>query len=139
MKNVLMLTVMSLMFLGCGKDGTNGTNPVVNSLNSVWSSSYATLDLTKLTVNTEQSADDVLACNGNFGNNGPINGVQNGNVKAEGNETNGLIQFGNLKYVGASDSHCSDFSKETYYYFVSTEGLTLCMKNYVVCFSFTKQ
>lgn len=148
MKSALL--IFSLLTLAsCGPGKTGGKNPPVinppapvedSSILSQFSNARTTLDFRLLTIGTEQSAQDVLNCDGNLGNAGLVNGVAEDSVLATGNEQNGTIQYGHLKYVGASDSQCRSSSKESYTYSITGTELTLCNVNcinnvYPSCFA----
>jgi hypothetical protein len=65
-----------------------------------------------------------------MGNIGSVNGVASGSVRTTGTPYKGTIQFGNVAYVGATDSRCHDISKEAYSY--ETDGgqiVTICIVN----------
>lgn len=84
---------------------------------------------------------DVLAleslCDGSYGNVGDVNGAQPSRITFTGDATNGILQIGNTKYVGASNPVCRELSKESYTYTMSEQTLTLCMVNYPFCADYT--
>ena len=138
MKTVMI--ALLLVLAACSK-GNDYTPDTVTAINSVWvSTNGKVLDLSQLKLNEEQSASLVIQCDGNYGNNGKVNGMQLGNVELAGTESAGVLIFGHLQYVGASNSECRDYSKEVYQYQINADrSMTLCMKNYTFCSTFVKQ
>jgi hypothetical protein len=133
---------LSLIFLSACGDNVHPTQTVVQTVAatadvSIVNKFTATsspvviqnLDLSQVVLNTTQSADLVLSCDGSFGNNVTNNGVTSGNVRTTGTTTQGTIQFGNTKYVGASNPDCNAASKEAYSYNIEGNELTLCLVN----------
>jgi hypothetical protein len=146
MKKLSLIVSISLLTLAvsCGPGKTGGNSPapkappvidlpedsvLANWTNSNPSSVLASLDLSNLTIGSEQPAQDVIDCNGHLGNSGLVNGVNQDSVLATGNEEAGTIQFGHTAYVGASNLACRSLSKESYTYSVSGDTLTLCNVN----------
>jgi hypothetical protein len=84
------------------------------------------LNLSRLKFGT-QEADLIFPCNGDFGNEGLVNGVDRGQVSIIGDNRSGIIQFGHTRYVEAEDSECRNVSKEGYVYVIDGETLTLTM------------
>jgi hypothetical protein len=88
------------------------------------------IDFSALKLNATQPSNDLLNCDGSMGNIGSVNGVASGSVRTTGTPYKGTIQFGNVAYVGATDSRCHDISKEAYSY--ETDGgqiVTICIVN----------
>jgi len=114
---------------------TNSSAPT--SIVSQWQSGTKLLDLSRLTLNLEVSADLMLTCTGSFGNSGQVNGMIPGDVELAGTSTAGYLFVGHLKYYGATDTTCSDMSKEVYSYNVTGNTLTFCALNWDVCGTYT--
>jgi len=84
-----------------------------------------TIDLRGVTKNQEQQ--EIIGCNGTYGNSGKVNGVSEGKVLF----TDDGVQFGHLAYVNASNAElCRQISKERYSYKIKGDVMTLCMLNY---------
>jgi hypothetical protein len=142
MKMKLMFAVLTLGLMACGQDPTSSSPTPVGNVNAKWVSSYNTFDFSQVALNTESNADLVVLCDGSYGNSGQVNGVSEGNVTITGTSSQGLVQFGHLKYVGASNSLCRDYTKEGYQYQVSADGntMTLTMVNYpTIVITYTKE
>jgi hypothetical protein len=88
------------------------------------------INFTALKLNATQPSNDLINCDGSMGNNGSVNGVASGSVRTTGTPYKGTIQFGNVAYVGATDSRCHDISKEAYSYDADSKGgITICLTN----------
>lgn len=137
MKSTLILAALILL-ASCGRTH-NASQPLPQApadasilsqfINTNTSSKLPSLDFRLLTIGTAQDSGDVLNCDGTFGNAGFVNGVDQGNVLALGNEQSGTIQFSHTKYVGASNPTCRAVSKESYTYSITGTTLSLCNIN----------
>jgi hypothetical protein len=95
---------LSLLFLSACGDNVHPTQTVVQTVAATADVSIVNkftptsspvviqnLDLSQVVLNTTQSADLVLSCDGSFGNNVTNNGVTSGNVRTTGTTTQGTI------------------------------------------------
>ena len=136
---VVFLVLATLVSCGPGKTGGGAETPVTPTpvVNAPITSKFEAIgqglhgiqsfDFSNITLNQEQN--EIIGCNGSFGNSGQVNGVNEGKVLF----TETTIQFGHLAYVGASNSLCRDISKESYTYTITENVLELCMVNYNFC------
>lgn len=140
MKTILIL-IAALTLTACNKYGSTGGPEPIDTVLSSWKDSNGdVLDLRALTLNQELPATLVFNCDGTFGNSGKVNGINPGNVQVAGDLRAGLILFGHLEYVNASNPKCRDRSKEVYTYEMQYDHtLKICMKNYSYCSVYTKQ
>lgn len=142
MRNFVVIFLILLIVAACDKYGHPGEMEPYNVIASVWVNPVngKVLDLSQLPLNREVSASLIIACDGTYGNSGKINGISLGNVELSGTISSGLLVFGHLKYVGASDISCHDYSREVYQYDLQSDGMmVLCMKNYPYCTTYVKQ
>ena len=93
------------------------------------------LDYTGLELDVEFEDQN---CNGSYGNAGVVNGVSEGAFKFTGTEQSGVLQFGHLKYVMATDPNCRSISKEGYEYNINGNIMRVCMVNYPYCADYQK-
>lgn len=131
MKTYLLLPLL-LLAVSCGKKATESEPAPAKTIfgkfvNTNEASALPSVDFRFLTLNQEQSAEDVISCNGDLsGNGGLVNGVNERSVLATGTETTGTIQFGHLAHRGASNPVCRVMSRKSYTYSVLGDELTLC-------------
>lgn len=157
MKNSLLLISLTLLAVSCGPGKTGGNAspapeipevivPADASISSQFintntSSKLPSLDFRLLTVTGKQPSSNAINCDGTLGNSGKVNGVDEEEVRVEGDEQNGTIQFGHLAYVNATEAiACRAASKESYTYSITGTVLTLCNVNcinnvYPSCFA----
>lgn len=143
MKNLLLLGLITLSLVSCGKKKANVVQPIqpetnVSVLNTFRSDS-GLHGINEIDFSTSQIGVPVIEtfCNGTYGNSGLVNGVDRGQSLLEGSETEGTLQFGNLAYVGASNPLCRAMSKERYTYKITGKVMKLCMVNYPFCADYT--
>lgn len=136
MNKIYMLSVLAVVTLSaCGSSDTHSLPPVTVNTSFVAVSAPAVLgssiNFSQIALNTTQNANDLISCNGSYGNVGAVNGVASGMVRVLGTPYKGTIQFGNAAYQGATDSRCRDISKEAYTYETEDGGetMTICLLN----------
>lgn len=158
MKYLIILSM--LCFAACGKHVTvSGTpapapsacpaTPTEPSILSKWVETAAPAvisqpDFSSLSLNTTGDADATLGCTGSYGNNIVVNTLTSGQIRVQGTATEGIVQFGNVKYFGmdyttTAGLNCKNASKEMYAYTIRNQQLTLCLTNlsYPYCSTYT--
>lgn len=140
MKNVILI---SLFLISCAPKPSNTLSKIsvapTSTIIGVWKNSLQEIDFSQVVLNQEVAADKVLVCNGGYALTTVVGGVQPGGIKINGDGTQGTLQFGQLKYVGASDGRCIDYSREAMTYVVAGDVLTLCYLSYSHCENFTRE
>jgi hypothetical protein len=135
---ILLISVLLLSLVSCGKSGSKSSSSVSSLtdasilnrwLNNDVTSPLEELDLTTLTIGVTQPSEDLIDCDGVYGNSGNVNGVAPGMVGSSGDEQTGIINVGHLKYVNSSNPTCQIVSKEVYTYSIHGDVLTWCNAN----------
>jgi len=147
MKSTFALLVLACL-VSCGGHKSSGSKPPVippeepvelTVIQNVWIndnqvSVFQYLDLRNLTMDGKQPSSNIIDCNGSLGNSGKVNGVDENELRAEGDTRNGTIQMGHLSYVGATNyAACRAASKEKYTFTIV--GQTLILQNIGYCAS----
>lgn len=145
---LIIALALPLLAVSCGPGKTGGNNTVTPApeipvevlpadtsissqfINTNTSSKLPSLDFRLLTLTGKQPSSNAINCDGTLGNSGKVNGVDEEEVRVEGNEQTGTIQFGHLAYVNATEAiACRAASKESYTYSITGTTLTLCNVN----------
>lgn len=143
MTKILMIAATVLTLSACGSsDHVMPPAQINTSFRAITQPAVLgdNIDFSALKLNATQPSNDLFNCDGSMGNSGSVNGVASGSVRTTGTPYKGTIQFGNVAYVGATDSRCHDISKEAYSY--ETDGgqiVTICIvnANYPYCTQYT--
>lgn len=91
-------------------------------------------DFSNLVLNTTGDGNAVMGCTGSYGNNISVNTLTSGQMRLQGGTTEGILQFGNVKYFGMdyttiNGRNCKNVSKEMYSYTIRNQVLKLCLTN----------
>jgi hypothetical protein len=130
-KNLLNLMTILLILAGCGEvkipSPIYPNIPVDKLQLSIFSNWFnqttnQPFDLSSYSLRVQASADLIVHCDGTNSDQADTNGVLANNVLFEGTTSAGIIQFGSLKFVGASNSSCQSFNKATLTYVVNSEN-----------------
>jgi hypothetical protein len=141
MKIALLFTLITLV--SCGRTH-NKSAPVVEqnvSINNKFHSAaglHGINDINFSDFALNVPVDVSSQCSGtSYGNSGLVGGVSEGYAELQGDENEGILQYGHLPYLNPLDSLCRELSKESYTYKITGKNLKLCMVNYPFCADYT--
>jgi hypothetical protein len=127
MKNKIITIAFTLFALtACGRPEVPVDKlPSVSVLSNWKNADFTSFNLDSFSLGRQAPADSIIACDGTYSDTSDINGVAPGNALIAGTDSDGVIQFGNLKHVSAQNSLCETLSSKVYNYSVSEDNKTL--------------